>query len=161
MQGTPEGQGHPCGWQVEGTEPADAYGHLQMKAGNPPCPSLAAENQALGSLQRVLNARAGCRVAILHTDATFAPLTSPAQSLSQGSLGKPQAYWLEGISQGAHRLDRAKCCRHPMPACRRNPRGQSSARGGGPGAGREERNGLVREQPGSTGFESLHPGLRE
>lgn len=106
MQGTPEGQGHPCGWQVEGTEPADAYGHLRMKAGNPPCPSLAAENQALGSLQRVLNARAGCRVAILHTDATFAPLTSPAQSLSQGSLGKTQAYWLEGISQGAHRLDR-------------------------------------------------------
>lgn len=32
MQGAPEGQGHPCGWQVEGTEPADVYGHPHMKA---------------------------------------------------------------------------------------------------------------------------------
>lgn len=80
MQGAPEGQGHPRGWQVEGTEPAKAYGVLHMKAGSSPCPSLAAENQVLGSLQRVLNARAGCRVAVFHTDATFASLTSPAHT---------------------------------------------------------------------------------
>lgn len=78
MQGAPEGQGYPCGWQVEDTEPADAYGHLHMKAGSSPVPSLAAEKEALGSLQWVLNARAGCRVAVLHTDATFGSLTSPA-----------------------------------------------------------------------------------
>lgn len=28
VQGAPEGQGHPCGWQVAGTEPADTYGPL-------------------------------------------------------------------------------------------------------------------------------------
>lgn len=31
MQGAPEGQGHLGGWQVEGTEPADAYGLPDMK----------------------------------------------------------------------------------------------------------------------------------
>lgn len=79
MQGAPEGQGHPCDWQVEGTEPADAYGHLHIKAVSSPDPSLA-ENQVLGSLQWVLNARAGCRAAVLHTDATFGSLTSPVHT---------------------------------------------------------------------------------
>lgn len=44
MQGAPEGQGHPCGWQVEGTEPADACGNLHMKAGSSPWLFLAAES---------------------------------------------------------------------------------------------------------------------
>lgn len=43
MQGAPEGQGHPCGWQVEGAEPADACGNLHMKAGSYPWFFLAAK----------------------------------------------------------------------------------------------------------------------